>query len=322
MSQLLVAVLLCSADTDEKEAQTVCFTFWLAERVEAWIGEVAPSQSTSFFLISLSPPPTHPSLSSSLVCALLSLSLPRFQPQPLNSRKKATAAATALEGQGAASVPGRCRRAGGRHAPSPPFLAAAPCSDPQRAANRRRRPLLLPDPATSTPATSRSCAPAPSSQVERRSSALHTDEEEEDEVPAADDSVRGGGTGRPRPVHRGSGRHRPFSTDLLEAPPSISSAPTGLGSGSRKRDQSMEGVQKQEAEAAAAVTTCFRSTVGDDATFVESAKDKFRQFKEAPVEEHWACLKNKVNSMFVEFKFGSSGYDADGAVVKDDDSSK
>lgn len=84
----------------------------------------------------------------------------------------------------------------------------------------------------------------------------------------------------------------------------------------------MEGVQKQEAEAAAAVTTCFRSTVGDDATFVESAKDKFRQFKEAPVEEHWACLKNKVNSMFVEFKFGSSGYDADGAVVKDDDSSK
>lgn len=161
MSQLLVAVPLCSADSDEKEAQTVCFTFWLAERVEAWIGEVAPSQSTSFFLISLSPPPTHPSLSSSLVCALLSLSLPRFQPQPLNSRKKATAAATALEGQGAASVPGRCRRAGGRHAPSPPFLAAAPCSDPQRAANRRRRPLLLPDPATSTPATSRSGAPAP-----------------------------------------------------------------------------------------------------------------------------------------------------------------
>ncbi|PNT75514.1 hypothetical protein BRADI_1g33880v3 [Brachypodium distachyon] len=79
----------------------------------------------------------------------------------------------------------------------------------------------------------------------------------------------------------------------------------------------MEGVQKQEAEAAA---TCFRSAVGEDASFVESAKDKFRQFKEAPVEEHWACLKNKVSSMFSEFKFGAGS--ADGAVVKDDSSSK
>ncbi|KQK23620.1 uncharacterized protein LOC104581878 [Brachypodium distachyon] len=82
----------------------------------------------------------------------------------------------------------------------------------------------------------------------------------------------------------------------------------------------MEGVQKQEAEAATPAATCFRSTVGEDATFVESAKDKFRQFKEAPVEEHWACLKNKVSSMFGEFKFGAGS--ADGAAIKDDSSSK
>ncbi|KAM0903325.1 hypothetical protein ACQ4PT_018747 [Festuca glaucescens] len=72
-------------------------------------------------------------------------------------------------------------------------------------------------------------------------------------------------------------------------------------------------------EEAAAAARCFRRTVGEDATLMVSAKDRFRQFKDAPAAEHWVCLKNKVRaageyaglmtrqgvSMFGEPKIGS-----------------
>ncbi|KAJ1293825.1 hypothetical protein BS78_01G098400 [Paspalum vaginatum] len=47
---------------------------------------------------------------------------------------------------------------------------------------------------------------------------------------------------------------------------------------------------------------CYKKTVGEEATFLESAKDYFNQFKEMPAEKHWICLKNYVsqkhNSVF------------------------
>ena len=66
---------------------------------------------------------------------------------------------------------------------------------------------------------------------------------------------------------------------------------------------------------AAASATCFRRTVGEDATLM----DRLRQFKDAPAADHWVCLKNKVRaagdyaglmtrqgvSMFGEPKIGS-----------------
>ncbi|KAM0856941.1 hypothetical protein ACQ4PT_048789 [Festuca glaucescens] len=78
-------------------------------------------------------------------------------------------------------------------------------------------------------------------------------------------------------------------------------------------------VRRPAEEEAAAAARCFRKTVGEDATLMESAKDRFRQFKDAPAAEHWVCLKNKVRaaseyaglmtrqgvSMFGEPKIGS-----------------
>ncbi|WVZ60342.1 hypothetical protein U9M48_010383 [Paspalum notatum var. saurae] len=47
---------------------------------------------------------------------------------------------------------------------------------------------------------------------------------------------------------------------------------------------------------------CYKKTVGEEATFLESAKDYFNQFKEMPPQKHWICLKNyisqKCNSVF------------------------
>jgi hypothetical protein len=58
---------------------------------------------------------------------------------------------------------------------------------------------------------------------------------------------------------------------------------------------------KGEAPAAAAPAECFRrATVPEDATFVDLAKEQYKQFKEAPMEEHWSCIKNKVLSVFGE----------------------
>ncbi|KAG8073480.1 hypothetical protein GUJ93_ZPchr0006g41746 [Zizania palustris] len=55
--------------------------------------------------------------------------------------------------------------------------------------------------------------------------------------------------------------------------------------------------QTPEKEAAAArARACYRRTVGEEATFKESAKDLFRQLKEAPAGDHWVCLKNKVRA--------------------------
>jgi hypothetical protein len=58
----------------------------------------------------------------------------------------------------------------------------------------------------------------------------------------------------------------------------------------------------QENNKEEAPATCFkRATVGEDATFVEVAKEQYKQFKEAPMEEHWSCIKNKVLSVFSDF---------------------
>ncbi|KAI4970197.1 hypothetical protein ZWY2020_001116 [Hordeum vulgare] len=50
----------------------------------------------------------------------------------------------------------------------------------------------------------------------------------------------------------------------------------------------------------APASSCFKRTVGDDARWVDLAKDQYRQFTEAPVTEHWACIKNKVSSILGE----------------------
>jgi hypothetical protein len=51
----------------------------------------------------------------------------------------------------------------------------------------------------------------------------------------------------------------------------------------------------------AAPVECFRrAMVPEDATFVDLAKEQYKQFKEAPMEEHWSCIKNKVHSVFGE----------------------
>ncbi|CAM0870752.1 unnamed protein product [Alopecurus aequalis] len=65
---------------------------------------------------------------------------------------------------------------------------------------------------------------------------------------------------------------------------------------------------KEEAPAA-----CFkRAAVPEDATFVEAAKEQLKVFTEAPMEEHWSCIKNTVRSMFEETTtsiFGVGGKD-------------
>ena len=40
---------------------------------------------------------------------------------------------------------------------------------------------------------------------------------------------------------------------------------------------------------------CYKKTVGEEATFLETAKDYFNQFKEIPAQKHWICLKNYFN---------------------------
>ncbi|KAM3370505.1 hypothetical protein ACQJBY_018059 [Aegilops geniculata] len=62
---------------------------------------------------------------------------------------------------------------------------------------------------------------------------------------------------------------------------------------------------EKEAQAPA----CFKWTVGEGASFMERAKDQYRQFTEAQASEHWECLKNKVSSMFAEPIFGGGAKD-------------
>ena len=40
---------------------------------------------------------------------------------------------------------------------------------------------------------------------------------------------------------------------------------------------------------------CYKKTVGEEATFLETTKDYFNQFKEIPAQKHWICLKNNIN---------------------------
>jgi hypothetical protein len=37
---------------------------------------------------------------------------------------------------------------------------------------------------------------------------------------------------------------------------------------------------------------CYKKTVGEEATFVETTKDYFNQFKAMPAQKHWICVKN------------------------------
>ncbi|RLN42937.1 uncharacterized protein C2845_PM01G29910 [Panicum miliaceum] len=51
---------------------------------------------------------------------------------------------------------------------------------------------------------------------------------------------------------------------------------------------------------------CYKKTVEEEATFLESAKDYFNQFKAMPAQKHWICLKNyfsqKCSSVFSKQK--------------------
>ncbi|CAN6322776.1 unnamed protein product [Urochloa humidicola] len=78
-----------------------------------------------------------------------------------------------------------------------------------------------------------------------------------------------------------------------------------------------EACMKKEAVAAPVVATptltapekepeapekCYKKTVGEEATFLESAKDYFNLFKAMPAKKHWICVKNyfsqKCSSVF------------------------
>ncbi|XP_062214737.1 uncharacterized protein LOC133915549 isoform X2 [Phragmites australis] len=52
---------------------------------------------------------------------------------------------------------------------------------------------------------------------------------------------------------------------------------------------------------------CYKKTVGEDATFLESAKDYFNQFKDMTAQKHWICLKNRARAAgeYVSQKSGS-----------------
>ncbi|KAF7045914.1 hypothetical protein CFC21_054973 [Triticum aestivum] len=65
---------------------------------------------------------------------------------------------------------------------------------------------------------------------------------------------------------------------------------------------------EKEAQAVAA-TSCFKRTVGEDASLLELAKDQYRQFAEAQGRDHWECIKNKVSSMFADPILGGGAKD-------------
>lgn len=60
---------------------------------------------------------------------------------------------------------------------------------------------------------------------------------------------------------------------------------------------------------------CYRKTVGEEVTFLETAKDYFNQFKEIPAQKHWICLKNYFNQKCASV-FGKQKVEP---VVKDDE---
>ncbi|GJM96447.1 hypothetical protein PR202_ga13286 [Eleusine coracana subsp. coracana] len=41
---------------------------------------------------------------------------------------------------------------------------------------------------------------------------------------------------------------------------------------------------------------CYKKTVGEEATFLETAKDYFTQFKDTPAKTHWICITNRVRA--------------------------
>ncbi|KAF7081098.1 hypothetical protein CFC21_085071 [Triticum aestivum] len=61
-------------------------------------------------------------------------------------------------------------------------------------------------------------------------------------------------------------------------------------------------------EAQAVASTCFKWTVGEGASFMERAKDQYKQFTEAQASEHWECIKNKVSSMFADLGGGAKDH--------------
>ncbi|TVU45293.1 hypothetical protein EJB05_04775, partial [Eragrostis curvula] len=41
---------------------------------------------------------------------------------------------------------------------------------------------------------------------------------------------------------------------------------------------------------------CYKKTVGEEATFLETAKDYLTQFKDRPAKTHWICFMNRVRA--------------------------
>jgi hypothetical protein len=58
--------------------------------------------------------------------------------------------------------------------------------------------------------------------------------------------------------------------------------------------QKVEPAPEKGAGVAAMQEKCYKKTVGEEATFLETAKDYFNQFKEIPAQKHWICLKNYI----------------------------
>ncbi|TVU45308.1 hypothetical protein EJB05_04792 [Eragrostis curvula] len=66
-----------------------------------------------------------------------------------------------------------------------------------------------------------------------------------------------------------------------------------------------DGVKKAVAAPEEAVLTapekepagkCYKKTVGEEATFLETAKDYLTQFKDRPAKMHWICFMNRVRA--------------------------
>ncbi|KAL6843479.1 hypothetical protein ACP4OV_026541 [Aristida adscensionis] len=53
--------------------------------------------------------------------------------------------------------------------------------------------------------------------------------------------------------------------------------------------------QEKEQKPAPGEGKCYKKTVGEEATFLESAKDYLSQFKDTPAKSHWICFKNWIS---------------------------
>ncbi|KAM3388499.1 hypothetical protein ACQJBY_010951 [Aegilops geniculata] len=91
-----------------------------------------------------------------------------------------------------------------------------------------------------------------------------------------------------------------MATKATQPQPATSSSSLGVSFSGLMENKGAAAVPEKEAQAPAALSTCFKWTVGEGATFMERAKDQYKQFTEAQASEHWECIKNTVSSMFAE----------------------